>query len=188
MKGKGWFFFIGGSIAVILMGIVGVVIFRNLVGSDGENVSVGVEQTEAAQSQEFAGAGNAPGQGANQPGNQQGQNPGQSGNQGGNPPAQATQQPQNPGNNQPPQNAGQGSCTDGFEMDGYSNLALGEQFEAGDTFQVDWPIKNSGTCSWDSSYALVLGQRGKNGGALIQEAKKNPRFHRKRLPKMLTAR
>jgi len=31
-------------------------------------------------------------------------------------------------------------------------------------------------------------KRGKNGGALIQEAKKNPRFHRKRLPKMLTAR
>jgi len=156
MKGKGWLLIIGGFIAVILLVIAGLVILSNLVGSEDGGTSVSAEQTEAAQSLEMAGAGNAPGQGANQSGNPQGQNPAQPGNQGGNPPAQATEQPQNPGNNQPPQNPGQGSCTSGFEMDGYSSIALGEQFEAGDTFQVDWPIKNSGTCSWDSSYALVF--------------------------------
>jgi hypothetical protein len=147
MKGKGWVLIVGGIVALILLTVIGLVIFSILAENQASDTSVSAEQTTASESQEIAGAGDAPGYGAGQHGNPPGQNPGQQGNQGGNPPAQATQQPQNPGNNQQPQSPGQGSCTNRFEMDGYSNIALGEQFEAGDTFQIDWPIKNSGTCS-----------------------------------------
>jgi hypothetical protein len=155
MKGKGWLWIIGGSIGLILLAVIGLVIFSNLLDNE-DGGSVRAEQTAASESQEMAGADHTLGQEASQPGNSPGQNPGQQGSQGGHPPAQATQQPQNPNGSPPTQNAGQGSCTNGFEMDGYSNIALGEQFDAGETFQVEWPIKNTGNCTWDSTYALVF--------------------------------
>ena len=72
MKGKGWVLIVGGSIALILLAIIGIALFTSLLDREDGGTSVAAVETEAAKSQEIAGSGNAPGQGANQPGNPQG--------------------------------------------------------------------------------------------------------------------
>ena len=55
-------------------------------------------------------------------------------------------------NTQPP--ADQSSCTKAFA--GSTNLAEGEEFQAGDTIQVVFTLVNTGTCTWDPGYNLIL--------------------------------
>jgi len=158
MKRKYWFFIIGGFIIVVLI-VVGLVLVSTMIDKEEDNPAAGDGSTASTQSDvgedtQYAESGTGdllgqrPGQGGNPPG--------QPGSQDGNPPIQPTGQPQNPGATPPPQNANQGSCSNGFELNGSSNIAIGQQFNAGDSFQVDWPIKNTGTCTWDSGYALAF--------------------------------
>lgn len=69
------------------------------------------------------------------------QQPGQGGQQGGQP---GGQQPQ--GNNPP--------CQEGFIAN--ANMANGQTYQPGDSFQVNWTIENTGDCTWDSDYTLKL--------------------------------
>ena len=64
---------------------------------------------------------------------------------------------QNNGQGQEAQNAGQaeGGCENRFALDGSSNVTQGQEFEQGENFTVQWPVKNVGTCIWDAGYSLT---------------------------------
>ncbi|HEY70413.1 MAG TPA: hypothetical protein G4O08_07515 [Anaerolineae bacterium] len=56
----------------------------------------------------------------------------------------------------PPQpTQAQTACTDQFIQIGPSSITPGQEFAQGENFQVDWVIKNVGTCTWTPTYALV---------------------------------
>ena len=63
--------------------------------------------------------------------------------------APSGQQPQLPATQAP------AGCTDQFMQVGPSNIANGQDFTPGEHFQVDWTVKNVGTCTWTATYALV---------------------------------
>jgi hypothetical protein len=151
MKGKHWIVIAGALLTVGLV-VAGFFLLSGILDANEADSALSDETAEMAQSEEGKGV---------QPGDQEGEHPpartpGQPGNPGGNPPTQPTSPPQNPGATPPPQNANQGSCNNGFEVDGSSNIATGQQFDAGDSFQVDWPLKNTGTCTWTSNYVLAF--------------------------------
>jgi hypothetical protein len=149
MKGKIWIVIIGVFIAVGLI-VTGFILFSGVLDSDEADSALSIGTAEMAQ----AGAGEGI-----LPSDQEGGYPptrvaGQQGNQGGNPPPHASSPTQSPGATPPPQNPNQGSCDNGFELNGSSNILVGQQFDPGDSFQVTWPLKNTGTCTWTSDYAL----------------------------------
>lgn len=151
MKGKTWFFIVGAFMTVGLI-IAGFILFDAVLDAKEADPALSDGTTGLAQSE--VGEGSLPG-------GQGGEllptrAPSQHANQDGNPPTQATHPPQNPGATPPPQNANQGSCNNGFALDGSSNIAIGQQFDPGDSFQVDWPVKNTGTCTWTADYALTF--------------------------------
>ncbi len=47
-------------------------------------------------------------------------------------------------------------CTNHFAISGGVNIATGQEFQPGETFQVVWPLENTGTCVWDSNYSLTF--------------------------------
>jgi hypothetical protein len=47
------------------------------------------------------------------------------------------------------------TCTNHFVQVGSANLDLGQEFDPGAQFHVEWIIKNAGTCIWTPTYALV---------------------------------
>ena len=64
---------------------------------------------------------------------------------------------------------GEGECEDRFIQDGASNIVQGQAFEEGESFTVQWPVKNVGTCIWDDGYALTF-----IGGDLTADAASYP--------------
>ena len=151
MKGKTWIFIIGSFVTVGLL-IAGLILFSGILDVSAVDPALSDGASEMAQSDSEAESQPAD-QGGEQPTRR---TPGQHGEQGGNPPAHATNLPQNPGATPPPQNAGQGSCSNQFELDGSSSISTGQQFDPADSFQVDWPLKNTGTCIWTPDYTLTL--------------------------------
>ncbi|MBN1266452.1 MAG: hypothetical protein JXA25_13230 [Anaerolineales bacterium] len=105
--------------------------------ADNENSTIDV--TIAGQTTGSTPGENVPGE--NNPGNQ-------------------TTPPQNQ-NNPYAQNAG---CTNGFELDGSPLVSTGAQFDPGEIFEAGWTLRNTGTCTWDSAYELVM-IGGENMGA-----------------------
>jgi hypothetical protein len=149
MKGKTWIFIIGAFVTVGLI-IVGLVLISGILDVSEVDAALSDRASEMTQSETSVEDQTAD-QGGGQPVRR---TPGQQAEQGGNPPAHATNLPQNPGATPPPQNAGQGSCSNQFELAGSSSISAGQQFDPGDSFQVDWPLKNTGTCTWSLDYAL----------------------------------
>ncbi len=49
---------------------------------------------------------------------------------------------------------GNQTCSDGFI--GNANIANGQIFQPGESFQVVWTLENTGDCTWSSGYALKL--------------------------------
>jgi len=49
---------------------------------------------------------------------------------------------------------GNQTCADGFT--GSTNIANGQTFQPGDSFQVVWTLENTGDCTWSNGYALKL--------------------------------
>ncbi len=47
-------------------------------------------------------------------------------------------------------------CTNRFAISGGVNIATGQEFQPGETFQVVWPLENTGTCVWDTNYSLTF--------------------------------
>jgi hypothetical protein len=47
-------------------------------------------------------------------------------------------------------------CTNHFAISGGVNIAAGQEFQPGETFQVVWPLENTGTCVWDTHYSLTF--------------------------------
>ncbi len=47
------------------------------------------------------------------------------------------------------------TCTNQFIQVGPSNISIGQEFDPGEQFRVDWIIKNVGTCTWTPTYTLV---------------------------------
>ena len=104
--------------------------------------------TEQPAGEEQAAPG-APEQPPGQP-PQQGQGPAEQG------PAVTGQTPAPPAQQQPPQSQPQQGCTDSFAINGAPSIAPGQEFETGEAFQVDWPVVNTGTCTWSATYSLVM--------------------------------
>jgi hypothetical protein len=57
---------------------------------------------------------------------------------------------------QPPQEQEQTGCRDLFALNGAVNVVEGQEFQPGESFEVVWPIRNAGTCSWSADYSLRL--------------------------------
>jgi len=117
------------------------------VSSDTGEVDIGTPPEASDADQD---AGTVPGSEAITPmpgGNSQGGN-----NQGGNNPGNQTN-PNQIQNNPPAQNAG---CTNGFELDGNPLISSGTELEPGEDFEAGWTLRNTGSCTWDSSYELVM--------------------------------
>lgn len=136
-------------LAAVLLSQSGCVILDRLTG-DGDAGSVEVDPGDAGQGN--GPSGNAPGPDGEQPLQNQeelGEGDQQSpANQPGNQNA-----PPNNQNNPPAQNSG---CTNGFELDGTPLLSSGAQFDTGELFEAGWTLLNTGTCTWDSGYELVM--------------------------------
>jgi hypothetical protein len=47
-------------------------------------------------------------------------------------------------------------CVNRFALSGTVNISTGQSFQAGETFDVVWPLENTGTCVWDADYVLTL--------------------------------
>lgn len=58
--------------------------------------------------------------------------------------------------------SGNQTCSDGYV--GNANIANGQTFQPGETFQVVWTLENTGDCTWNSGYALKL-----LGGEIISD-------------------
>ncbi|MGD8813455.1 MAG: NBR1-Ig-like domain-containing protein [Anaerolineales bacterium] len=70
-------------------------------------------------------------------------------------PAVTGHTPAPPQQSQPQATQAPAGCIDQFVQIGPSNIAPGQEFAPGESFQVDWTIKNIGTCTWTPTYALV---------------------------------
>jgi hypothetical protein len=157
MKGKVKVLLMSASILLVLS-LTGCSWMDGILNDEEASAALEGEPTAVAQAtDEDEGQSSQSGDGeglASQPGEDD--PPPQGAGQQGNTPAQGVGQAQNQGGTPPAQNAGQESCTNKFALDGSSNIAPGEEFDAGDVFQVDWPIKNTGTCTWTTDYALAF--------------------------------
>ncbi len=47
------------------------------------------------------------------------------------------------------------ACTNHFVQVGSATIALGQEFDPGEQFHVEWIIKNAGTCIWTPTYSLI---------------------------------
>lgn len=148
MKGKRWLLIGGVALIIMTIGIIAAIFWLNSIfgGEDsnpisGEEPAITSESVADASKPKPPSAGHQPSQEAPQGGIPSSQETAQVGNQGGPPPTQA---------------AGQQYCTNRFALDGSSNISTGQQFEAGESFEVSWPVKNTGTCTWSTDYSLVF--------------------------------